>query len=186
MTGKTTRRESGFALRFIFASLAVFGLAGGLAYALIHFGNTATARSQILPPAFWLTSALLATGSVALYSASNYVRIEKQRPFRRCLLVALAAGTLFVGFQSYGLACLLSRQNPADVATGVNAFIFVFATLHGLHFALALWFLVFVTLRAFADAYDHEYSWGVTVCGWFWHFLGAVWLCILAVFLITA
>jgi hypothetical protein len=42
-----------------------------------------------------------------------------------------------------------------------------------------------VTLGALADRYDHEYFWGVSLCAWFWHALGIVWVCILIVFVIS-
>jgi len=50
---------------------------------------------------------------------------------------------------------------------------------------VALLFLVFIYLRALADRYDHEYSWGVTFCGWFWHGLGIIWITIVAVFMVA-
>jgi len=188
LTGPSSSRgESAFAVRFIVVSAVVYAAAGSLAAVLLRFGQTIfSTQWRVIPPAFFASTLLLAAGSALLIRANYYVRREKQTPFRRCLIAALVAGTLFVAVQSFGLALLLNRQNPADVATGVNAFVFVFVALHGLHFALALWFLIFVTLRAFADAYDHEYSWGITVCGWFWHALAAAWTAILAVFVITA
>jgi heme/copper-type cytochrome/quinol oxidase subunit 3 len=42
--------------------------------------------------------------------------------------------------------------------------------------------LLWVTLSAFADRYDHEYCWGVSFAAWCWHVLGVVWLAILFVF----
>ena len=98
----------------------------------------------------------------------------------------LAAGTLFVGIQSFGLWCLIMQQRPEDASTGVNAFIVMLAALHGLHFVVALMFLSYVTIKGFAARYDHEYYWGVQICTWFWHALGVIWLAILGVFLITA
>lgn len=72
-----------------------------------------------------------------------------------------------------------------DIATGANGFVLVFVTLHGLHFFVALLCLIFVMLQAYANRYDHEYHWGVTVCSAFWHLLGLAWFAILAVFAIT-
>lgn len=188
LTGPSSSRgESAFAVRFIVVSAVVYTVAGLIAAVLLRFGSSLfTTEWRVIPPAFYASTLLLAAGSGFLIRASYHVRREKQTPFRRCLIVALVTGTLFVAVQSFGLALLLTRQNAADVATGVNAFVFVFVALHALHFALALWFLIFVTLRAFADAYDHEYSWGITVCGWFWHALATAWTAILAVFVITA
>ena len=107
-------------------------------------------------------------------------------PFRQWMLTALVVGILFVAVQSYGLWSLMQNQNPMAVPTDVNSFVFVFAALHGMHFVVAMLFLVFVTLRALADRYDHEYYLGVTVCAYFWHALSVIWICILAVFAIAA
>jgi heme/copper-type cytochrome/quinol oxidase subunit 3 len=83
------------------------------------------------------------------------------------------------------LLCLIGNQVAEDVQTGANAFIVIIGILHAMHFSLALLFLVWVTLNALADRYDHEYSWGVALCAWFWHGLGIVWLCILVVIAIA-
>jgi heme/copper-type cytochrome/quinol oxidase subunit 3 len=183
VTTRPVPGQSVFAVRFFLVSVAAFALAGLLARLLIPFGAPPVAlRAVVFPPAFWVSTLLLAGGSLALHLAVRSVRIERQRQFRRRLLVALAAGTLFVGVQIAGLWRLVQNQDPTDVTTDVNAFLVMLASLHGLHFTVALLFLVFVTLRAFADRYDHEYYFGVVVCAWFWHFLGAVWLAILVVF----
>ncbi len=174
------------AVRFFRASVVVFVLAAGLAWLLIETVPAAVARGDVsFPAAFWISSLLLCGGSVMLHRATWDVRRERQQPFRRALISALIAGTLFIGVQSYGLWHLLQQQRPAEVATGSGAFVFVFSFLHGMHFVVAMLFLVFVTVQALADRYDHEYYWGVVVCGYFWHTLGVVWLAILGVFAIV-
>jgi heme/copper-type cytochrome/quinol oxidase subunit 3 len=179
--------ESEFALRFFFLSFAVFGAAGALALGLIHFVRYGGMPGRlIMPPAFWITSAALLVGSGVLHRALRSVRTERQAPFRRSLLIALGCGTIFAGVQVYGLWCLLKNLAAPDAAMGAGAFVFVLAALHGMHFTVALLFLAFVTLRAFADRYDHEYYWGVMVCTFFWHGLAWIWLCILAVFACAA
>ena len=178
--------QSEFALRFFIAALGVLGLAAGITKGLIWLSGD-TIRTHLLPPVFGATTLLLAIGSAEIHRAVTHVRRERQRPFRRCLLAALAAGTLFVGLQSYGLWCLLGYPEIADdPQTGVKAFVFMITFLHAMHFTVALGFLVFVTLRARTDRYDHEYYWGVAACGYFWHFLGLVWIAILAVFAIAS
>ncbi|MEX0718394.1 MAG: cytochrome c oxidase subunit 3 [Planctomycetaceae bacterium] len=176
--------RSAFALRFIFAAAGVLGIAGGLAAALIRFAGPRLAAGGI-GVLFAASTLLLLSGSVALHRAVHHVRREQQFRFRRALLAALAAGVLFVGVQSCALALLVRRSNPENVVTGAAPFVFTAAALHGLHFALALLFLVFVTLKACMHRYDHEYYWGVVCCAWFWHALGAIWLAILVVLAIS-
>ena len=111
---------------------------------------------------------------------------ERQQAFRIWLFLTLTGGTLFMGIQTYGLWCLFpTRRTPADATVGVTPFVMVFATLHALHVFVAQMFAAFVAARAWADRYDHEYYWGVSICAWFWHVLGIVWLAILAVFAIS-
>lgn len=133
------------------------------------------------PPAFAASTLALLWGSGLLSQAVGYVRREKQPEFRRCLCLALFAGGLFCALQMAALNWLIQRQSPADVQTGDRAFVVVLAALHVMHFLLASMFLVYITLKAHADRYDHEYFWDVRLCAWFWHGLGAVWLAVLVV-----
>lgn len=177
---------SRMAVRFIVVSAVIYAAAISLAAALIHFlPEHVNPGRVVFPAAFWFTTALLAIGSGSLQYGVSCVRRERQKAFRQSLLVALVAGTLFVGIQMYGLVCLMRNQVPDDVQTGANAFIIVIGALHAIHFSLALLFLVWVTLSALADRYDHEYSWGVALCAWFWHGLGIVWLGILLILTIA-
>ena len=180
------REPSTFARRFFWLTLSEFAIGFAVARLLVLATAGRAHTGGHFPPAFWISSVLLFVGSASVQQALHAVQIEKPARFRRALLVALCAGTLFVGIQSFGLWCLVQQQRPDDVSTGVNAFIVMLAALHGLHFTVALMFLTYVTIKGFAARYDHEYFWGVQVCAWFWHALGVIWLAILGVFLITA
>jgi len=166
--------------------VAVYCTAGVLALALIHFVPSTIVPGQVVfPRAFWFTSLVLAFNSFLLQQAVHCVRRERQQKFRRSLMGALVAGALFVAVQSYGMKCLVDNQLPDETQTGSNAFIAIMVALHAMHLSLALLFLIWVTLSALADRYDHEYFWGVRVCAWFWHGLGIVWMCILMIFVIA-
>src|SRR5690606_29988121 len=102
------------------------------------------------------------------------VRRERQRAFRGSLAAALIAGVAFTSSQAWGLSWLRLSDDPNDDVAGVNAFAFLFAALHAVHVCVALLFLAYVTVQAWAGRYDHEYYWGVRFCAWFWHALGIV------------
>ena len=135
----------------------------------------------IFPAAFGVSTILLFWVSAALHRAVQAVRWERQPEFRKQLRTALITGVLFVGVQGYGLACLISGGQPNEAQLGARPFLFVFAFLHCLHVTVALLFLSFIVVRGFAGRYDHEYYWGPFITGWFWHFLGIVWLVLLGV-----
>ena len=184
LTGIT---PSQMAVRFFLVAAGAYAVAGGLAAGLIglHHGPSRD-DALTLPPAFLASTLLPWTTSIALMRAVAHVRIERQRAFRHNLLAALASGVLFLGMQSFGMWCLLANERIHRAsAANEHAFTFMFTALHGLHVTVAMLFLSFVAVQALADRYDHEYHWGVSLCGWFWHALGAVWLAILAVFVIA-
>ncbi len=149
--------------------------------------SSASGRS-VMPTAFWISTAFLFVGSVTLQRAAWLVRVQQLEAFRRWLIVSLIAGTLFVGVQICGLWRLAQNQTrpgqslPDSAETGANALVAMFAGLHGVHFVIALLFVAWITVNAFANRYDHEYSSGVTFCAWFWHTLGIVWMMILGLF----
>ena len=183
----TLPRRSDFALRFFALSAVLLSTSLGLSSLLCNLSPTASPQEPTdFPPAFAASTLLLFCGSVALSRAIGFVKRERQRPFRRSLAFALSAGTLFVGIQTFALTNLIRQQPAEEALTGAGAFVSVAAVLHAMHFVVALLCLVYVTVQAHADRYDHEYYWGVTVCAWFWHALGVVWCAVLAVMVIAS
>jgi len=179
--------RSEFAVRFAFVSALLLMLAGALAAVLLSIFPVPARQSPThFPAAFLASTGLLIAGSISLSRARAFVKRERQRPFRQNLLLGLAAGTLFVTTQTYALTVLIRQQPPDEVQVGAGAFVAVMAALHAMHFVVALMVLVYITVQAFADRYDHEYYFGVTICTWFWHLLGIVWLLVLAVILIAS
>ena len=180
------REPSRTARRFFVLTVFVFTLGGLLGRGLVWCQGTQPPTVWgHFPSAFLPSSVLLAWGSWHLEQALDRVRRERSREFRQSLLAALACGVVFIGVQSYGLWAMFSRQNPETASTDVNAFAGTFAAMHGLHFIVAMMFLNFVIIKAYAHRYDHEYYWGVRVCAWFWHALGIAWGAILLVFVVT-
>ncbi|GDY08248.1 hypothetical protein LBMAG52_17340 [Planctomycetia bacterium] len=159
-----------------------------IAMAGIRWLSHSPSDRSIMPIAFWISTVFLLAGSVTLQRAAWLVRVQQLESFRRWLVVSLTSGTLFVGIQICGLWRLTQNQTrpgqslPDSAETGANALVAMFAGLHGVHFVIALLFVAWITVNAFANRYDHEYSSGVTFCAWFWHTLGIVWMMILGLF----
>ena len=175
--------QSRLALKFFVTSLLVLAVAGLILELLASvFGRPVHIGQFWFPPAFGVSTVVLAVGSVAMQRAIGFVRRERQRPFRAWLGVGLGCGTLFLGIQSYGLWTLLPGERAAaDASLGVTPYVLMLAALHAAHLSVAVLFLVYVLLQALADRYDHEYYWGMRVCACFWHALGVAWLFILAI-----
>jgi cytochrome c oxidase subunit III len=186
MLNRFIQRRSNLALCFFFLSTATLTVSMGGAWLMIQASSFAPTETEfIFPPAFAVSTVLLVLGSVSLQTASYHVRCERQLLFRRRMLQSLILGIAFVIFQTQGLACLLPQKKAAQ-EIGLRDGAFAFALMHGVHFIVALLFVAFVFLQGLAGRYDHEYSWGVTFCAWFWHALGIVWLVIVTGFVIAA
>lgn len=176
------------ARRFILATVVQAAICAGLALGLASiFGPSPQKDSLKLPTAFRFGTLFLAAGSWFLHAGREHVRREKQTEFRRSLLTALVFAVLFVGVQSFGLwAFVKSTRDHANPQLNAHGFVFMFTALHAMHFLIAQSVLLWVTLAAHLDRYDHEYFFGVTFATWIWHALGIAWIAILCVFTIVS
>jgi len=138
------------------------------------------AGSPGLPSAFWLSTALLTVISGLLVLAERAVGAGRLAGLTRYLVATTALGIAFVLSQAEGWA----RLAGASELPQKNLYLFgvyVLSFLHVLHVIGGLVPLIWVTLRSRAGRYtatDHE---AVTDVAMYWHFLGVVWLGILAV-----
>ncbi len=109
--------ESRRALKFFVIALVAALLACSLASLLaLLLGRTVEPGTRLFPVAFLVTTALLASGSVALQRALAFVKLEKQKPFRRWLWIGWLIGIAFVGVQSYALWCILPPDRSSQAA----------------------------------------------------------------------
>ncbi len=181
--------RSQLAVRFVGLTVATLCAAFVLAWILTQvFGRNPKASpwTMVFHPAFAVSSALLVWGSYCLSRSIVSVKQELQSKFRVWLVRGLLAGGLFTAVQCYALWAISPFERGASAsALGVRPFILLLCTLHALHFLMAIMSLSYVTVQAYADKYDHEYHWGVSVCACFWHFLGVVWVGVLAVIAIA-
>jgi len=173
-----------FAVSFFTLAIFLLSTALGSGWLAVVLISPSDQNRIVFIGSFLVSTLLLALGSVQLVRASAFVRMERQQPFRYCLGTAVIIGSLFLSVQTFGLTSLLQQQST-NIATDVKHAAFAFIFLHAVHVIVALLFVAWVYLQSLADRYDHEYSWGVTVCGWFWHGLGVVWIAIMGVFTIA-
>jgi cytochrome c oxidase subunit 3 len=188
MSNRWDQTRAMLARRFFVATVLQGGMILLLALSLgLIFRHPEPTEELQLPTAFQFGTMFLAIGSWCLHDAHANVRLERQHRFRTSLLLALGAAVLFVSVQSYGMWALIQSISPElEMQTSIHGMVIMFAAIHAMHFVVAQSVLLWVTLSAFADRYDHEYYWGVTFASWCWHVLGIVWIGILCIFAIAA
>ncbi|CAG5077829.1 cytochrome c oxidase subunit 3 [Parvicella tangerina] len=57
-----------------------------------------------------------------------------------------------------------------------SSYVYVLSAMHGLHILFGFGLLVVLLVRSFKGYYNSEHYVGLTVGGYFWHFLGVLWL----------
>ncbi len=183
----TIQRSAGqTSLRFFLVASGLLAVAGLIAFGLVSlFPPPAPGAEPLFPPAFAISTACLLAGSWSLSRALAYVQQERQLSFRSALRTATGFGTAFLAVQTFALAVFCQQQVPESAATSATAFVAVAVALHGMHFLIAWFFVVYITLQAHAERYDHEYHQPVVFCTWFWHALGIIWFAVLCVMAIA-
>lgn len=187
MSTRWAETQGHIARRFFGATILQAAVCIGFAVMLAAvIGSSPPSDRLRLPTAFKFGTVFLAIGSWFLHISRGHVQREQQQPFRRSLLLALIFAVLFVGVQTFGLWDFVKGTTDVEnPQMNTHGFVFMFTALHAMHFLVAQSVLLWVTLSAFQDRYDHEYYFGVTFAAWFWHALGIAWIGILCVFSIA-
>lgn len=128
-----------------------------------------------VPLILWLSTALMVISSVTLHWAGISVSLERQRSFRRGMVLTLGLGVLFLAVQIPALVDLIRSQAMTETVRLYNLALMLIV-LHGLHVIGGLIPLGFLTRNAFTGKYDHEHNHPVTLFAMYWHFLLIVWV----------
>lgn len=176
-------RQQELGLTILLVSLGVFFLAALSAFALI---SPAYQARRVVPPVLWASTVVLIAGAACQQRALFVIRRERRQPFRVWLTAGLIAGLLFVALQGLGLWQLIDGYLAVGTAPPVWACLFVLIALHAAHVLVGVVALALVTLWGWQGRYDHEFFTHVVLCTRYWHFLDAVWLVMLAAFLLIS
>jgi cytochrome c oxidase subunit 3 len=169
-------------------SLFVFFMSSILLYVIYAYWRRDDPQSDVpLPSSFLVSTVCLLMISVLVHAATRTVRREKPKSTSALLLISALAAVLFMGIQYTAMTEILS--GPAlqgGTGKGVAGMVVVLAILHALHVAGGVIALAIVSICALLGRYDHERHGPVDFAAQYWHFLDAVWLCMLAAFWLTS
>ena len=168
-------------------SLLIFFLTSILLYTIYAFWRRDDPQSTApLPAAFLLSTICLLFVSVLMHLASRTIRREHRRTTCTLLVASGIAATIFMAIQYDAMAEMLGGPGlRGGTGKGVAGMVTVLALLHALHVAGGVVALGLVSVRSLLGRYDHERHWPVDFAAQYWHFLDAVWLCMLAAFWLT-
>ncbi|MCG8648321.1 MAG: cytochrome c oxidase subunit 3 [Pirellulales bacterium] len=168
-------------------SLLVFFLASILIYVIYAYWRRNDPQSEaVLPASFLVSTACLIVVSGLVHMATRTVRREKRPATCGLLCVAAITAMVFMAVQFTAMNQMLRGPGLQEgTGKGVVGMVAVLAILHALHVAGGVIALGMVSVRSLVGRYDHERHWPVDFAAQYWHFLDAVWLCMLAAFWLT-
>ncbi len=92
------------------------------------------------------------------------------------LILTIALGLTFIGFQAYEYAEAYSHLN-LKMTTGVYGSTFYMLTgFHGFHVTLGATMLIVILIRSIKGHFTAERHFAFEAVAWYWHFVDVVWL----------
>ena len=134
-----------------------------------------------LPPILWINTGVLVASSIALELARAALRGGRRVAFNRYWTGATILGALFLGGQY-----LAWRQlNDAGIYLATNpssSFFFVLTCTHAVHLLGGISALGYIDVQALLLRLGPGKRTAVDVSAYFWHFLDAIWIYLMALF----
>jgi cytochrome c oxidase subunit III len=165
-------------MRLLLASLSVLFLASAAAVLITHSApGWRPPLSRGLPNSLWLSTGLIALTSAFVQAALNAIRRNRRNVCQRWLVATGAAATAFLMAQGLTARGLLAVE-PSN-----SLFVFCYYLLlavHALHVLGGLVPLAWVLRQSAVGQYSSSRYEGLQLCTQYFHFLGAMWLLVLA------
>ncbi len=92
------------------------------------------------------------------------------------LVMTIALGMLFLGFQIYEYGHAMSELNIKLSMGAYGATFFMLTGFHGFHVTIGTIMLIVILFRAVAGHFRPEHHFGFEGVAWYWHFVDVVWL----------
>jgi cytochrome c oxidase subunit 3 len=92
------------------------------------------------------------------------------------LVLTVALGLLFLGFQIYEYAHAYSELNLKLTMGAYGSTFFMLTGFHGFHVTVGTIMLIVILFRSVAGHFRPEHHFGFEGVAWYWHFVDVVWL----------
>ncbi len=180
--GDTERNSSDkFRVGMWFLLLVVLMTFGGLigAYIVLAANNALEWKPFNLPPQIWFSTFLIFASSVTFTIAQKLLKSEKQTKAKNWLLATTVLGAVFIASQI--LVWLELVQRGIYMASNPYAgFFYILTAVHALHVIGGICALGYMVLRTWHETVsDDELAIRKSVSnvvGWYWHFMGGLWI----------
>ena len=167
-----------------FLLLVVLMTFGGMigAYVVIATNGAAEWRPFDLPIQVWISTLLILVSSITYHFAQDALFADRYERSRKLLIATTALGAAFISSQILVWLALVNRGlylrgNP------YAGFFYILTAVHAVHVAGGIVALGTVLLRTWNETEsDREQTYRRNLArsvGWYWHFMGALWIVLL-------
>src|SRR5208282_97302 len=170
----TTKYYAGMAIAIV--AILMFFMALAAAF-LIRKGTGGWVPVRI-PGLLWVNTAILLTSSATLEMARKRLATSDLSGFRRLWQVTTILGVLFLVGQLVAWK-ILAGQGIYLATNPASSFFYIFTGAHALHLLGGVCALLYVAWRSFDQAKVSR-SVAAEVASYYWHFMDALWLFLLA------
>ncbi|MEM7026465.1 MAG: cytochrome c oxidase subunit 3, partial [Pseudomonadota bacterium] len=124
-----------------------------------------------------MNTVILLTSGTTVTWAHHCVREGDNETASKALLLTVAIGVIFTGFQAYEYIHTIYHSAGFTISDGIFGSTFYMATgFHGFHVMIGTTFLMVCMMRAYYDQFKSEKHVGLEAAAWYWHFVDVVWL----------
>lgn len=154
---------------------------------LFYLGKSATGplpRDVLRTP--WFATACLLASSGTITAAVRALRVGRPDGFRPWWIATIALGAAFLVATALEWRELVFGHGLTIATNLFGTTFYSLVGFHALHVALGLCMLGFVLAAALRGRLQAEDAERAEVLSWYWHFVDAVWLVVLATVYLTA
>jgi cytochrome c oxidase subunit 3 len=165
--------------------LVVLMTFGGLigAYVVLATNQALEWKPFSLPFQVWISTALIIVSSIDYELAKKSLLEGNQSKARKWFLITAILGAVFIASQ---LLAWFNLVNQGYYATGnpYAGLFYILTAVHAVHVVGGIISLVFIVLKTQVTTDDADEllkrQWFARVVGWYWHFIGVLWLVLFA------
>lgn len=123
-----------------------------------------------------LNTVILLTSGATVTWAHHALKAQKRAQLVWGLLLTVALGFLFIGFQVYEYGHAYSDLNLKLTSGIYGSTFFMLTGFHGFHVTLGAIMLTVILFRSLAGHFTPDRHFAFEAVAWYWHFVDVVWL----------
>ena len=175
--GNSSARKYAIAIALGMVAILVFFMAIAAAFLVLRTSNPEW-KSVPVPALLWMNTIALLCSSGTLELARKRLGAADERGFKKLWLLTTLLGIAFVAGQVVAWRQLVAAGVYGSVSQGA-AFFYVFTAAHAVHLMGGICALLYVGLRKFGAAAVTRLA-AAEVTSYYWHFMDALWVFLLA------